>query len=569
MQNVAQLSRQPSKARLGDLVLGTNPRRGRNPAEDGIRKSIKDKGVLQSLLVRPLEDGRLEVRAGFTRFKLAMEELGEDYEVPINVVEMSDDEAEEFSLIENAQRGDMNPAEEAEAAARILARCGGDHDEAARRLGWSRAVLDKRLALMNCCEAVRDALIEQQIKLGHAELIAGLAKSKQEGVLQALLKAPELPTVGELKAQIQKVANALAMAIFDKSECAGCQHNSGNQQALFGEAISEGHCTNRECWDAKVETALEATKESLKDEFPEIRIVRPGENFTVIKLVAEGASGVGAEQAEACRACGKFGAAISAVPGKVGAVYKGLCFDAACNAEKVKANQQALLEAANTKAQESTTTADNTSAGKLTGKSAAPGKKTAKGAASVQDSTRVKEYRVKVWRRALAKHLATNPKQNERVLIALALAGDARCIDSGKVGEVFGKLAGAQVTSTADPAEALAAVSGAEQVVVDKMRCVLAASAADKLEENKLVRLLKALAVDLSAHWQLCEDFLALLTKSELEVVADQVGIKSYVGKEFSKLMSGKKEEIVKKLLSVDSFEYAGKVPSNMQFDKK
>lgn len=98
-------------------------------------------------------------------------------------------------------------------------------------------------------------------------------------------------------------------------ECAGCQHNSGNQQALFGEAIASGHCTHGSCFDAKTEASLGAKKASLSDEYPDhSHIVRPGENFTLLRLVAEGDTGVGEEQAKACRACKNFGAAISAVP---------------------------------------------------------------------------------------------------------------------------------------------------------------------------------------------------------------------------------------------------------------
>lgn len=554
----------PNQITLSQIVPGNNPRRHFDPSELAeLTASIKEKGVIQPILVRPLNDG-YQVVAGGRRYAAAKAAHGEQYAMPVTVREMSDAEAEELALIENVQRADMSPAEEAEAAAKILARCEGDREEAARRLGWTRSTLDKRLALMNCCEAVRTALIERKIKLGHAELIAGLAKTKQEPVLEMLLKAPELPTVAELKAQIEKVANALSGAIFDKTDCAGCAHNSGNQQALFGEAIADGHCTNRECWDGKVETALEATKESLKDEFPEIRIVRPAENFTVIKLLAEGAQGVGADQAEACKACGKYGAAISAVPGKVGAVFKGLCFDSGCNAEKVKANQKELLGAAKPE-----TGAEKSGAKSASGaQKSAPAKEKA-ASKTVQDSTRVKEYRVKVWRRSLAKHLATNPEQNERVLIALAMSGEGRSINSTKVVEVFGKLTGTAPGGCINPVDALEKVNAADPAVVDKMRCILAASAADNIDEHKLVALLKALAVDLCAHWKLCDDYLNLLTKSEIEVVADELGIKAHAGKEFAKLMGGKKEEIVKKLLAVEGFEYAGKLPSNLRFDKQ
>ena len=445
----------PNQIAIARIIPGNNPRRYFDPAAmNELVSSVREKGVIQPILVRPMNDG-FQVVAGGRRYAAAKQAHGDDYEIPVVVRDLTDAEAEELALIENVQRADMSPAEEAEAAAKILARCDGDRDESAKRLGWTRSTLDKRLALMNCTQPVRDALVERKIKLGHAELIAGLAKDKQEGVLTALMKAPELVSVADLKVQIQKLANALSASIFDKTDCAGCPHNSGNQQALFGEAVDDGHCTNRDCWNTKTDQALELKKESLKDEFPEVRIVRPGENFTVIKLVAEGATGVGEDQAQACRSCGKFGAAISAVPGKVGNVFRGLCFDAECNTQKAKAQQESILAAAKAVTEtpagaESATT--NASKAEGAGK---PTQKAEKKQTEVQDSTRVKDYRVKVWRKALAKHLASNPQQNERVLIALAMAGEGRNISDKTVKAVFKALTQQDVPGICKPEEIL------------------------------------------------------------------------------------------------------------------
>ena len=164
-----------------------------------------------------------------------------------------------------------------------------------------------------------------------------MTRDKQDAVLERLLSQATLSTVVQFRGQLEQISRSLGSAIFDRGECAGCQHNSGNQQALFGEAIASGHCTHGSCFDAKTEASLGAKKASLSDEYPTTRIVRPGENFTLLRLVAEGDTGVGEEQAKACRACKNFGAAISAVPGKLGTVYPDLCFDATCNAKKVAA----------------------------------------------------------------------------------------------------------------------------------------------------------------------------------------------------------------------------------------
>lgn len=559
----------PNQIPLSQIVVGNNPRRFFDPAEmNELVSSVREKGVIQPILVRPLNDG-FQVVAGGRRYAAAKQAHGDDYEIPVVVRDLTDAEAEELALIENVQRADMSPAEEAEAAAKILARCDGDREEAAKRLGWTRSTLDKRLALMNCAQPVRDALVERKIKLGHAELIAGLSKDKQEGVLNALLKAPELVSVAELKVQIQKLANALSAAIFDKTDCAGCPHNSGNQQALFGEAVDDGHCTNRDCWNAKTDQALEAKKESLKDEFPEVRIVRPGENFTVIKLVAEGATGVGEEQAQACRSCGKFGAAISAVPGKVGNVFRGLCFDAECNTQKVKAQQESTLAAAKAVAEKTVGEGATTSAASNAGSAGKSVQKAEKKQTEVQDSTRVKDYRVKVWRSALARHLMANPQQSERMIIALVMAGEGRNISDEKIKKAFTALTQKDLPAIGKPDELFVLVAEASDKVVVTLIRTLAPSVAEGIDEYKLVALMKTLQVDLAAYWKLNDEYLNLLTKSEIEVIAEQVGIKEHLGKDFAKLMAGKKDEIVKKILTVDGFEYAGKLPGNMLYGKK
>ena len=323
----------------------------------------------------------------------------------------------------NIQRANMSPTEEAAAAARILGRCEGNRDEAANRLGWTRKTLDKRLALMNCSLSVMTALNERKIQLGHAELLAATPKDRQEKVIANLLSRPSLPTVAIFKAGLEEISQAMSLAIFDKTDCASCHHNSGNQQALFAEAVSAGHCTNSECFNKKTEDVLEAKKKSLAENYPCVVIVRPGENNTVIKLVAEGATGVGAEQAAACRSCKSYGAAISAVPGKVGNVYESQCFDSSCHTRKV--GEHLLAEK---KSAENPTTVPTTAKSAdlkvVTGKGAEKSTTTPKSAmTSVQDTQRVVEYRIGIWRKALKKELFADPHKN----LCMNLSISGRC----------------------------------------------------------------------------------------------------------------------------------------------
>ena len=544
--------------KVGNIFPGRNPRGYFDPSEMAeLEESVKSKGVLQAILVRPRETGRYQIVAGERRWRAAKKVFGDDYEIPALVRDLDDGEADEAALIENVQRANMSPTEEAEAAAKILGRCQGDRDEAARRLGWSRSTLDKRLALMNCSEKVRKALSERRIQLGHAELLAVVTRDRQDAVLERLLSQSALPTVAQFRGQLEQISRSLGSAVFDKDECAGCQHNSGNQQALFGEAIASGHCTHGSCFDAKIEAVLEAKKVSLSDEYPTTRIVRSGENFTLLRLMAEGDTGVGEEQAKACRACKNFGAAISAIPGKVGNVYSDLCFDAACNAKKVALRIKTEKEK----------NKPVTSPAKEAVSKASTAKQAAKAETKIQDSQRVKDYRLEVWRKALRRELMADRGINLTVLIALSLSGNARHVSDSKLTKALGSLLGQEFASFSFKAdEAARIVSGADETIREKMLMGLAASAADGVEEKTLVQLLKYLEIDLARHWKLCEDFLKLLTKSEIEAVCDEIGLKPSMGGAFAKALAGKKDELVKSLLNVGAFTYEGKVPRSMRF---
>lgn len=548
---------------LSMIVQGRNPRTFFDPKESAeMEASVKAQGVLQPILLRPLDDGKLQIVAGERRWRAATAVGLAD--IPALIREMTDEEADAAALIENTERTQMSPTEEAEAASRILGRCSGDRDEAARVLGWSRQTLDKRLALMNCAPSVRKALNERKVSLGHAELLAAVTKEKQDKVLEKLLAAPSVPTIPQLKSMLEQMSQNLDSAIFEKDECVGCPHNSGTQQALFGEAIAGAKCTNGSCYQQKTEGALNALAEKMKDDFPTIKIVRPGENFTILKLVAEGNCGVGEEQAKQCRGCAKFGAAVSAIPGSVGNVYRNQCFDPSCNAtkvaERIKAEKAEKEAAAAPVVGKQGGEAQKTEAkGKAESKKAAGSPKT-----KVEISQRVKDYRVKIWRKVF-KLEAQQPNFNMVLLLTLALAGRLGKAGSSALGKAFGALTKAEV-STTDIAQIAAVVSTASQETQGRLIAGIAASCFEGLEELDIVRLLTFMQTDLGKHWVLNGEYLELLTKSEIQVIAEELGIVAHLGEKFSKIMGGKKDEIIKALLAVDGFDYTGKVPGHLKY---
>ena len=182
---------------LSRIIKGKNPRTEFNENDmESLLASVKAQGILQPILVRP-HGNDYELVAGERRYRAALMAFGQDYEIPALIREMTDAEASEAALVENIQRSNMSPTEEAVAASEIVGRLNGDRDEAALCLGWSRTTLDKRLALMNCSTTVRTALNKREILLGHAELLAALAQTSQDKILPIIIS--EKKSVAELK----------------------------------------------------------------------------------------------------------------------------------------------------------------------------------------------------------------------------------------------------------------------------------------------------------------------------------------------------------------------------------
>lgn len=238
---------------LAQITPGNNPRRHFNPEKHvELVASLRLRGLLQPILLRPLEDGgAFELVAGGRRFRAALEAFGPDGEVPAIVRAMTDQEALEAAIDENDVREDASETEQADAALRALAACQNDRAEAARRLGWSTAKLDRRLALAGLSDAVKTALDERRIKVGHAELLAAVPADKQDKALETILSAGI--DVAKTRELLQRMTQNLAAATFDKTECAGCGFNSARQRALFETHVDDGHCTNGACFALKVE----------------------------------------------------------------------------------------------------------------------------------------------------------------------------------------------------------------------------------------------------------------------------------------------------------------------------
>ena len=320
---------------------GFNPRKHYNTKKrETMRESIRDKGVHTPIIVRPHPtlQGEYEIAAGHTRHCLSLE-VGRE-EIPLICKHLNDEEMEEIALIENTQREDMSPIDEGAAAKAILQRNGGDKDEVKSLLGWSASKLQSRIQLTYATDCVADALANNLIKLGHAELLSSLRETAQQGGLK-LVQDQKL-SVEQLRDRISKKSLEINLAIFDTKDCESCQHNTTPQASLFETGYEAGKCLNGECYGQKTKSALNTQKAELEESYHIIALSSDVANGTTKTLCPSGEQGVGQAQLASCSGCEKNGAIISEQLGSMGMVSKNICFDMSCHKGKVKDYQDAI-----------------------------------------------------------------------------------------------------------------------------------------------------------------------------------------------------------------------------------
>ena len=161
-----------------------------------LAESIRDHGVLQPLLVRPMPSGVYQIVAGERRWRAARM-LGLE-EVPVVVRELSDLETAQIALIENLQRENLDPIEEAQGFRRLQDDFGMRQEEISRTVGRSRSAVANSIRLLRLPEEVQDMLSEGSISAGHARALLGFAD--EEAMLIAARKAAAgLLTVRQLE----------------------------------------------------------------------------------------------------------------------------------------------------------------------------------------------------------------------------------------------------------------------------------------------------------------------------------------------------------------------------------
>ena len=179
-------AREPAEAgeRLAQLALGSlrpgkyQPRTRMDPASlEELAESIRARGVIQPLVVRPVSDGQYEILAGERRWRAA--KLAGLQQVPAVVREVPDEAALGIGLIENIQREDLNPIEEAAGLKRLIEEFRLTHEEVAKAIGRSRASVTNLLRLLDLAPAVQGFVQDGRIDMGHARALLAVSKGRQ------------------------------------------------------------------------------------------------------------------------------------------------------------------------------------------------------------------------------------------------------------------------------------------------------------------------------------------------------------------------------------------------------
>src|SRR5712692_9125817 len=271
----------------------TNPRRFFDEAKLAeLADNIRQHGVLQPILLRPLPEGEAglyELVAGTRRYRAS--KLAKRERIPATVRELTDAQALELQVIENVQRVDVHPLDEARGYAALIELQPDTYtvESIASRVGRSPAYVSGRLRLIQLIPEAKQAFYEDKLTVAHAYEIARLQAPDQRRALQecfpqyrnaaAILKdkKAEAATVRELRQWIEREIHLdLTNAPFDTQDdtllpaagsCLRCPKRTGTNPLLFPEAVGQKKsiCTDRACYRAKVEALVQIRVKPLEE----------------------------------------------------------------------------------------------------------------------------------------------------------------------------------------------------------------------------------------------------------------------------------------------------------------
>ncbi len=249
----------------------TNPRRTFDECKLGeLAESIRTSGLIQPITVRPHAEG-FEIVAGARRFRAA--QLAELFSLPARIVDITDAETVLWQLVENSQRVDVHPYEEAQGFQRLLDMPGYDVATLVEKSGKSAAHVYARLSLLQLIPSIAEAFSAERITTSHANLLARLPQDVQANAYEQCWrkdwqdKEPHLLPAKHLSAWIQaNLYLSLAEAPFDKEDttlnpaagaCVTCPRRSGFNTSLFSDVTNGDQCLDGNCYHIKLNALID------------------------------------------------------------------------------------------------------------------------------------------------------------------------------------------------------------------------------------------------------------------------------------------------------------------------
>jgi ParB family transcriptional regulator, chromosome partitioning protein len=206
IEAVASQAHGPTTLKLSQIQPGRyQPRTRMDEASLAqLAQSIRAQGLIQPVLVRPLGAGRYEMIAGERRMRAAA--MAGLEEIPVVAREVPDEAAAVMALVENIQREDLNPLEEAQGLQRLISEFGLTHEQAATAVGRSRSAATNLLRLLHLSDSVQRMLMAGDIEMGHARALLPLPAAQQ--ILRATEIVARRWSVREAERQVAKALSA-------------------------------------------------------------------------------------------------------------------------------------------------------------------------------------------------------------------------------------------------------------------------------------------------------------------------------------------------------------------------
>lgn len=260
----------------------TNPRtRFDNDSIKELAESIKQVGLIQAITVRPKENKRFELVAGARRFRAS--QIAETGTIMAMVRELSDDQVLEIQLIENLDRRDVHPLEEAAHFKKMLDTGNYTIQEIAHRIAKAESFVAHRLKLNDLVPEVQEDFFNAELSIGQAALIARITPEAQQELRTGYKDNGRVGygTTKDLEKEIQQELLSLTGApfkldqgYFDLPICKVCPNNTGNNPMLFAELQGNDSCTNKACFRQKgdYQVGNDLAEISYKDKKPALAI---------------------------------------------------------------------------------------------------------------------------------------------------------------------------------------------------------------------------------------------------------------------------------------------------------